>query len=105
MILADEVAQWPETQIDRMLAALETSRGKIMGSKMLWLETQAAHPDHPFESAFKQVGYAQVHDARKTDPVFQRRTWKKVNPGLDRQPKLEQAIRSVKTRGPRSSKR
>ena len=29
LILADEVAQWPENLIDRMLAALETSRGKI----------------------------------------------------------------------------
>ena len=32
---AVEVTQWPETQIDRMLAALETSRGKIPNSKMM----------------------------------------------------------------------
>jgi len=101
LIWADEVAQWPETQIDWMLAALETSRGKIPGSKMLWLGTRAARPDHPFEAAFNQVGYAedeiavqsQIHAARKTDPVFQRRTWKKANPGLDRFPDLERAIR------------
>ena len=98
LILADEVAQWPETQIDRMLAALETSRGKIAGSKMLWLGTRAARPDHPFEAAFKQVGYAQVHAARQDDPPFQRRTWRKANPGLDRLPDLEAAIRQESAR-------
>ncbi len=98
LILADEVAQWPETQIDRMLAALETSRGKMAGSKMLWLGTRAARPDHPFEAAFKQVGYAQVHAARQDDPPFQRRTWRKANPGLDRLPDLEAAIRQESAR-------
>ncbi len=93
LILADEVAQWPENLIDRMLAALETNRGKIPDSKMLWLGTRASSPDHPFEAAFKLVGYIQVHAAAKTDPPFQRRTWKKANPGLDRQPDLERAIR------------
>ncbi len=93
LIMADEVAQWPENLIDRMLAALETSRGKIPDSKMLWLGTRASSPDHPFEAAFKLVGYAQVHAARKTDPVFQHRTWKRANPGLNRQPDLERAIR------------
>ena len=73
LILADEVAQWPDTQIDRMLAALETSRGKITGSKMLWLGTRAARPDHPFEAAFRQVGYAQVHAAPNTAPRFSAR--------------------------------
>ena len=73
LILADEVAQWPETRVDRMLATLETSRGKIPESKMLWLGTRVTRPDHPFEAAFDQAGYAQVHAARKTDPVLQRR--------------------------------
>jgi len=93
LILADEVAQWPVNQIDRMLAALETSRGKIPGSKMLWLGTRAARPDHPFEAALGQVGYAQMHAASKTDPPFQRGTWRKTYPGLDRLPDLEAAIR------------
>ena len=93
LILADEVAQWPENLIDRMLAALETSRGKIPDSKMLWLGTRANSPDHPFEAAFKLVGYAQIHAARAGDRIFQRRTWKRANPGLDRQPDLEKAIR------------
>lgn len=93
LILADKVAQWPETQVDRMLASLETSRGKIPESKMLWLGTPVARPDHPFEAAFDQVGYAQVHAARKTDPILQRTRWKKDNPSLDRLPDLERTIR------------
>ena len=98
LILADEVAQWPVSQIDRMLAALETSRGKIEGSKMLWLGTRAAQPDHPFETAMGLVGYAQVHAARRADPPFQKRTWKLANPGLDRLPDLEAAIRQEAAR-------
>ena len=44
LILADEVAQWPENLLDRMLAALETSRGKIPNSRMMWLGTRASSP-------------------------------------------------------------
>ena len=76
-----------------MLAALETSRGKITGSKMLWLGTRTARPDPPFETAFQQMEYSQVPAARNTAPPFQRRTWKRANPGLDRLPDLEAAIR------------
>lgn len=94
LILADEVAQWPENLLDRMLAALETAQGKIPDSRMLWLGTRAASPDHPFEAAFGAVGYSQVHAADKKDPPFRKRTWKKANPGLDRQPDLERKIRS-----------
>ena len=99
LIIGDEIAQWPETQIDRMLAALETSRGKIPDSKMLWLGTRAASPDHPFETALSGgLGYSQVHAAGKTDPPFQKRTWRKANPGLSRQPDLEKAIRQESKR-------
>jgi len=76
-----------------MLAELETSRGKIPGSKMLWLGTRAASPDRPFEAAFRAVGSAQFHAAARKDPPFQPRTWQKANPGLDRLPDLEQTIR------------
>ena len=100
LILADEVAQYPLNLIDRMLAALETSRGKIPDSKMLWLGTRADSPDHPFENALKDgvLGYSQVHAAKKTDPPFQVRTWRKANPGLSRQPDLEKAIRQESKR-------
>lgn len=95
LALLDEVAQWPHTQVDRMLAAIGTAQGKIPGSRSFWIGTRPASPEHPFEAAMKHgVGYSQAHYARPTDPLFQRRTWKKANPGLDYQPDLEAKIRS-----------
>ena len=93
LILADEVAQWPNNLIDRMLSALETSLGKIPNSKMIMLGTRAAAPEHPFEMAFDEVGYAQVHKAEKTDPPFRQSTWRKANPGLPKQPDLLKQIK------------
>ncbi len=97
ILVYDEVASWPSGQIDAMLAALETSRGKIPGSKALWIGTRAASPSHPFERALQGgVPYSQVHAARKgdkADPPFRRSTWRKANPGLDQQPDLEEMIR------------
>ena len=90
LILADEVAQWPSAsgQIDEMLAALSTSRGKIPGSKMLWLGTRPASPDHPFERARKTVSYAQVHAADPEAPPFRKSTWTKACPSLPYMPDL-----------------
>ena len=52
-----------------MIAALETSRGKIEGSKMLWIGTRPPAESHPFALALAGgVGYAQVHAARPDDP-------------------------------------
>ena len=94
LLLLDECAQWPPTQVDAMVAALETSRGKIPGSRMLWTGTRSASAQHPFSSALDGgVGYSQIHAARPDDPPFQRRTWKRANPGLDHFPDLEATIR------------
>ena len=95
LLLLDELAQWESGKIDSALSALRTSRGKIQGSKALWIGTRPASPDHPFEKALQDqgVGYSQVHAARPQDPTFQRRTWKRSNPGLDHLPDLEAVIR------------
>ena len=94
LLIGDELAQWPPAQIDAMLAALETSRGKIEDSRALWIGTRPAGAEHPFERYLQGgVGYAQIHAAGPGDPPFQRRTWKKANPGLDHLPDLEAAIR------------
>ena len=96
LLIADEVAQWPREKVRPMLAALKTSRGKIPDSKMLWLGTRPALPEHPFQRALDGhgVGYAQCHAARSGDPPFWRRTWARANPSLDHMPDLEAAIRS-----------
>ena len=94
LLIGDELAQWPPTQIDAMLAALETSRGKIPDSRALWIGTRAASPEHPFERYLQGgVGYSQIHAAGPDDPPFQRKTWKRANPGLDHLPDLEATIR------------
>lgn len=94
LLVLDEVAQWEPAQLEASLAALETSRGKITGSKALWLGTRPASAEHPFEKALQGgLGYSQVHAARSTDPPFRRTTWKRANPGLDHLPDLEAVIR------------
>ena len=94
LLIGDELAQWPPGQIDAMLSALETSRGKISDSRALWIGTRPAAPEHPFERYLRGgVGYSQIHAALPADAPFQRKTWKKANPGLDGLPDLESIIR------------
>ena len=94
LMLLDEIAQWPHTQLNRMLAALTTARGKIPGSRGFWIGTRAASPEHPFEARLRGGGgYSQVHAAEPGDPLFQKRTWQKANPGLKYLPDLEITIR------------
>ena len=96
LLLYDEVAQWPAERVDPMLAALKTSRGKIPGSKALWLGTRPAMPDHPFQRALEGhgVGFSLCYAAPKDTSPFRRSTWKRANPGLDHLPDLEAVIRA-----------
>ena len=95
LLIYDELAQWPRNRVEPMLSALKTSRGKIPGSKALWIGTRPSTPDHPFQRALDGhgVGYSLTYAAGKDDPVFQRRTWMRANPGLDHLPDLEEVIR------------
>ena len=102
LIIADEVAQWPRTKVDRMLAGLRTSGGKIPGSRMVLFGTRAASPDHPLELAIKTADYAQVHSAGLNDPIGQKRTWAKANPSVRHNPVLEKAYRREAARAKRS---
>ena len=92
----DEVAQWEPGKLPAMIAALTTSRGKIEGSRAIWLGTRAASQEHPFERALngEGTGFALCFKAEQDDDPFSRRTWKKANPGLDNLPDLEAVIRS-----------
>ena len=96
LLLLDEISQWPPERVGPMLAALKTSRGKIPGSKALWLGTRPATPDHPFQKALDGygVGFSLSYAAPREAPPFQRKTWKRANPGLDHLPDLEDVIRS-----------
>lgn len=89
LVIGDELAQWEQGKIDRALAALETSMGKIEGSRAIWIGTRPDAPEHPFER-FLTGGceFAQVHAASADDPPFQQRTWRKANPSLPFMPDL-----------------
>ena len=102
LLVLDELAQWQPATIDACLAALTTSRGKIPGSRALYLGTRPSSESHPFAQVLAGgVGYAQVHAARPTDPPFRRSTWRRANPGLDDLPDLEATIRREAARAKR----
>ena len=93
LVIADEPAQWEHTTAARMLAALQTSLGKLPASRLICIGTM---PDgeHWFERMLTgSADYAQVHAARPDDPPFQLRTWRRANPSLDAMPMLLKAIR------------
>lgn len=94
LVMADELASWEANQIDKALAALDTSLGKIPNSRILYIGTRAADPEHPFEAlCYGGADFCQVHAAKDTDPPFNRRTWVKANPSLDHLPDTEAKIR------------
>ena len=95
-MIYDEVAQWPPERMREMIAALKTSRGKVPDSKAVWIGTRPSEPNHPFQRALDGhgVSFALSYAAAASDPPFQRRTWRKANPGLDSLPDLEKVIRS-----------
>ena len=95
LVLGDELSQWPPNQIDRMLAALDTSRGKIPEARMLWIGTRPASSDHPFQKMLDGgADYAQVHAAEKgKHEPFRVGTWRRANPSMDALPDLKAAIK------------
>ena len=100
LVLADEVAKWPAGNVHAMISALETSRGKIPNSRMLWLGTRPASGAHPFEKMLLPGGcdYRQSHQADTEDNPFSIKSWRKANPGLDHLPDLLAAIRKESAR-------
>ena len=94
LVLADEPAQWPPGTAEAMVAALRTAMGKMTGSRMVALGTRPDSETHWFAKELAGAAdYSQCHAAGENDPPFQRRTWKRANPGLDHMPDLERAIR------------
>lgn len=92
LTLVDELAQWPETYIDRMLAALQTAKGKVPNSRLIYLGTRAATAEHAFEREIRLAGYSQVHACEKDEPPFELSSWFKANPSLKFMPSLHTAI-------------
>ena len=95
LTLADEPAQWPESTGERMVAALRTAAGKQPHSRFVALGTRPASAEHWFAKMLAGgADYSQCHAARKGDPPFRKRTWKRANPSLDYLPDLVAAIQA-----------
>ncbi len=92
-VICDEIAQWEPNKIDAMLAALDTSLGKIPGGRFWKIGTRAASSAHPFETALRTADYVQRHAARQDDPPFHKRTWIRACPSVRYFPDLEKKIR------------
>ena len=96
LVLADEPAQWPPTAGPKMVAALRTSLGKHLESRLIALGTRPDDGQHWFRQMLEGgCDYAQCHAARPGDPPFQKRTWKRANPSLDHLPAIEPAMRNL----------
>ena len=93
LVIADEVAQWPRTRVDAMLAALRTAMGKIPDSRLVAIGTRASTPSHPFERLLADADFTMTFAARPDDPIGQKRTWLRANPSLRYFPNLERAYR------------
>ena len=103
LVIADEPSQWENTTADRMLAAIQTSLGKLPASRLVAIGTR---PDgeHWFERMLTgSADYAQVHAARPDDPPFQLRTWQRSNPALSAMPMLLKAIRGAASKARKDS--
>ena len=92
LTICDELAQWPRTKIEEMLAALRTASGKIPDARLLLIGTRPADSGHPFAVALRDADYVQCHAAREGDSPFQRKTWQRANPSLPHMPDLLAAI-------------
>ena len=95
LLLLDEISQWPHGQLDQMLAALTTSRGKIPDSRAIWVGTRPNTADHAFSRALEGVGmsYVQVHDADPEADPFKEATWRAANPSWRFMPDLRAVIK------------
>ena len=92
LALIDELAQWPPYHIDRMLSSIQTARGKIPNSRVIYLGTRAATPEHAFEREIKLAAYSQIHACDREDDNFAISSWNRANPSLQHMPSLHAMI-------------
>lgn len=91
LALCDEPAKWPAARAAKMYAGIRGGLGKVQGSKLIALGTQAIDVDHWFAKLLAGaggVGYRQIHAASEGDAPFTLRTIRKANPSYDHLPSL-----------------
>ena len=99
LALLDEPAQWLASTSRPMLAAVETSLGKLAGARIIALGTSPATASHWFsEWLTGSCDYKQLHHAGVQDDPFKVVAWKKANPSWKYMPTLQQVIRRAAKR-------
>ena len=101
LVIVDEVAQIHLNKLPQIMAALDTSLGKVPNSRLWMIGTRAATTDHPFEVALGTADYSQVHAARPADPPFWKRTWERACPSL-RAPGFEPLLEKIRSEAKRA---
>ena len=83
LLILDEGSSWPRNMAMEAYQVLQTSRGKIDGSRLIALGTRpVSSMEHWFNDLMEQAAYVQIHAATKDDDPFLRKTWNKANPSL-----------------------
>ena len=94
LVIADEMAQWSETKIDRALAALRTGLGKVPHSRMLSIGTRPSTEDHPFSRILSDPEVLSIiYAAGPDDDPLAWATVLKANPSLAAMPALRKELR------------
>ena len=95
IIIADEPAQWPRNEGDRMRAAMVTALGKHLDSKFISIGTRSDDELHWFSKTLYGGGrgvYSQIHAAHRDDNDFSAATINKANPALPHLPELKKEV-------------
>ena len=93
LLLADEVAQWPKGQRDRMWTALESTLGKSPGCRLIAISTRPADKDNPLSKLLDgQADFALEFKSRAGKGWYKESAIRQANPAIDHFPALKAAI-------------
>ena len=103
LVIADEPAQWQDTQSARMYAALQTSLGKIAGARFVAIGTMPDDSTHWFQSLCTLPSsddhFSRWYGVRdKECDICDEKLWTESNPSLEHMPNLRAQLVSESTR-------
>lgn len=102
LAILDEGAQWPSATGEKMVAALQTSLGKVEGSRMIAIGTRPDSPSHWFARLLS--GGADYCEVYSGDPGGDPMSWREVvraNPSLPAMPALRKQLHAERERARR----
>ena len=93
LLLADEVAQWPKSERDRMWTAMESTLGKSPGCRLIAISTKPSDRDNPMSKMLAgSADYALEFSSRAGRGWDKDSAIRTANPALSHFPALKQAI-------------